>query len=184
MPRRACRRPAVRPPAQLGPFFYRRGVVGCQGAGGGVFQEPPVLASVRPALVRVCVRGPHGPMDFQNKPSPVAYRLFSNRARLSCSTNLNITRLISQARDMKPAVGSHPLAAPAVVQCFAVHSGVHLLPIFLPVLLPQSCAAALIPTQARSGTSGRDATSRGEISSTLPCLPATGRAKETRRRGP
>lgn len=52
------------------------------------------------------VRGPYRPMGFQNKTSPVRLPPFSNRARLSCSTNLNITRLISQARDMKPAVGS------------------------------------------------------------------------------
>lgn len=45
-------------------------------------------------------------VDIQNKPPIDGLPPFPNRTRLSCATNLNITRLISQARDLKPAVGS------------------------------------------------------------------------------
>lgn len=63
-------------------------------------REPPALA---PAAQHRCSRAIF--VD-PSKTSARALPPFPNRTRLSCATNLNITPLISQARDMKPAVGS------------------------------------------------------------------------------
>lgn len=64
----------------------------------------PVQAGVR--SIDTC-------LDIQNKSIRGGLPPFPNQTRLSCATNLNITRLISQARDMKPAVGS-PSSVPLV----------------------------------------------------------------------
>lgn len=113
-------------------------------------------------------------MDIQNKPPTDGLPPFPNRTRLSCATNLNITRLISQARDLKPAVGSPSSVLPA--QRFTVCSGAHLCQLSRTASLFSSRERVLLHLFQPPDSLGAFGTGRylkANIVQFLPCLPAT-----------
>lgn len=156
----------VPPPTQLEPFFKH-----CRAT--------TKTKSLRPwHQWYLCSRSVW--MDIQNKPPVASTAISENRTRLSCATNLDITRLISQARDMKPAVGSpSSVLSSSVFYRAILGARLYQLANYLYFVLFK--VLHRIPTTpTRSGRSAGDATSRQKHTSVLAVPPGHGRTCKTR----